>query len=760
MKFDYNLSKSDTMMVRWSGDSSRETVSQPHPLFHEHTTAYTRYFTVQDQHLFSSTTMNTFRFAANRTNRTDDLLPDGIPGGIPQSLYFSTDPHFGAIDLSQIGAATAGSVATTPVNYTQDIFQFSDTLTWNKGSHVVKAGMDLQDYHFDGFSYSRWGGTFRFGTMTQFLQGVANQFTGNLPGTDTNRKMRQWYDAFYVQDSWRAADTLTVDYGLRYDFITTPRELNNEVAGLVSLDDLNTTANGVTPGTPMFKNPSLLSFAPRLGIAWNPLGDKKSTIKAGYGSFYQPLTTSFYRGTSFRIYPYFAGVSIRNPPVFGPAMIDVLNAGVNPSTVQKRSEFIDYDAKQPCTDQWHVHYDRDLGHRMTAEFGYLGSAGHNLPFYGDPNTTPSQYVDGVKMLVPGATIRYPAWGRIRTRVNDAHSTYEGLTASWTKRYSNNWQAQVSYTYGNSHDDWSGGQIGGADFDNAAGSASDWWDPNYEWGPSNFDIRHTLVMNATYVFPFFADKTGVAAGPAQELAGGRRRAVRERPAVHGARELRPDRRRPGGRRPAEAESQRTGHLYWHGGAVVRPVGVQRAGGAGVRQRGAQHAARTRPARRGPLAVQEPEDRQVPGAVQARGVQRLQHRQPGTPRLLHLQHGWSPQPHGGQDHHDGDRRPSGAARDQVHVLMRPRRIRRQTQLTPYPPFQDNALNGQQQLGSSRPRLGSHRAPHQEANHRRPSRRRAQAPGRTGHGAAIQDEPRFGARSVPLARRDWVAAHSPRR
>ncbi len=509
VKFDYNLSKSDTMMARWSGDSSREIVSQPHPLFNEHTTAYTRYFTVQDQHLFSSTTMNTFRFAANRTNRTDDLLPDGVPGGIPQSLYFSTDPHFGAIDLSQIGGATAGSVATTPVDYTQDIFQFSDTLTWNKGSHVVKAGMDLQDYHFNGFSYSRWGGTFRFGTMTQFLQGVANQFTGNLPGTDTNRQMRQWYDAFYVQDSWRAADTLTVDYGLRYDFITTPRELNNEVAGLVSLDDLNTTANGVTPGTPMFKNPSLLSFAPRLGIAWNPLGDKKSTIKAGYGSFYQPLTTSYYRGTSFRIYPYFAGVSIRNPPVFGPAMIDVLNAGVSPSTVQKRSEFIGYDAKQPRTDQWHVHYDRDLGHKMTAEFGYLGSAGHNLPFYGDPNTTPSEYVDGVKMLVPGATIRYPAWGRIRTRVNDAHSTYEGFTASWTKRYSNNWQAQVSYTYGNSHDDWSGGQIGSADFDNAAGSASDWWDPNYEWGPSNFDIRHTLVMNATYVFPFFADKTGVA-----------------------------------------------------------------------------------------------------------------------------------------------------------------------------------------------------------------------------------------------------------
>jgi hypothetical protein len=84
-----------------------------------------------------------------------------------------------------------------------------------------------------------------------------------------------------------------------------------------------------------------------------------------------------------------------------------------------------------------------------------------------------------------------------------------MTAGLTKRYSDNWQAQISYTYGNSHDNWSGGQIGGSDFDNGAGSATDWWDPNYEWGPSSFDIRHTVVANATYVFPFFKNKTGAA-----------------------------------------------------------------------------------------------------------------------------------------------------------------------------------------------------------------------------------------------------------
>ena len=509
VKFDYNMGKGDTLMLRWSKDPSKSIISQGHPLFFEHTTTDTRYLTGQYQHVFTSTLLNTFRMAANRTARTDDLVPSI---DIPKSLYFSTDPHFGAVNI--VTASTAGSIATTPVDYKQDVFQFADTLTWSKGAHAIKAGFDLQKYHFDGTSYSRYGGTFQFRNVQEFLTlqrsatAQADRFTGNLPGTDTFRQMRQWYTAFFVQDDWRASSHLSLQYGLRYDRTVTPTELSGKVAGLLDLNDLNTRPDGITPGTDMYKDPSAKNFAPRLGVAWNPAGDLKSTIKSNYGVFYQPLTTSFYRGTTFRIYPYFAGVDIRQPTVFGPGMIDVLNAGINPATVQKRSEFIFYDEEQPYMQQWNVNFERDLGHKVVAEVGYLGSKGTNLPFYGDPNTTPAEYVNGVKQLVPGATLRYPSWGRVRTRVNEARSIYHGMTASMNKRYSDNWQAQVSYTLGNSHDTWSGGQIGGSDFDNGAGSASDWWDPEYEYGPSSFDIRHTFIANAVYVIPYAQGATGV------------------------------------------------------------------------------------------------------------------------------------------------------------------------------------------------------------------------------------------------------------
>jgi hypothetical protein len=122
--------------------------------------------------------------------------------------------------------------------------------------------------------------------------------------------------------------------------------------------------------------------------------------------------------------------------------------------------------------------------------------------------------DGHWQVIPGATIRYPAWGRIRTRTNQAESWYNGLTASVNRRFANGFLFQGSYTLAKSTDTWSGGQIGSSDFDNGAGSATDWWHPAAEKGPSSFDVRHTFVFNAVYQLPFGKTMTGAAAQIAQ------------------------------------------------------------------------------------------------------------------------------------------------------------------------------------------------------------------------------------------------------
>ena len=505
-KIDWQATRGNSMFFRVSSDRSDTTAHQEHPLFIEPTTTDTRYITYQDQHLFSSRVLNVARLAVNRTNRTDDFVPTIT---IPPQLYFTTDPHFGAITITT-GISGPGTTATTPVDYTQNIYQVSDTLTISSSRHTAKLGGDFQRYHFDGFSYSRYGGEFRFTSLQNFLRGTVNRFTGNMPGTDTRRSMRQNYVAMFAQDEWRPSNSLTLTYGLRYEFITVPYDTQDRVAGLLSFNDLESGPMGITPGSDMFKNPSKLDFAPRLGASWNPFGDQRTSVKAGAGLFYQPLTTSYYRGTTFRIYPYFAGVDIRNVPVFGPPIQLLLAQGTGVA-VQKRSEFIDYEAKQPYTAQYHASVQHEIASGIVGEIGYIGSRGYNLPFYSDPNAVPVQFnqANGHWQVVRGATLPFPSWGRIRTRTNVARSWYNGLTASVNRRFSKGLLFQGSYTYGNARDTWSGGLIGGSDFENGAGSATSYFHPDNELGPSSYDVRHTVVFNAVYELPFGRNMTGGA-----------------------------------------------------------------------------------------------------------------------------------------------------------------------------------------------------------------------------------------------------------
>jgi hypothetical protein len=508
VKLDWNAGAADSFLVRYTRDASSAQVSQEHPLFREDSRTDTRYLTAQHQRVFSANTLNSLRGAANRTFRDSDVVP---LVDVPTSLYFTEDPHWGAINI--VGISLAGSTGTIPVRYTQDLYQLLDTVTWHRGRHTWKSGADWQLYDFDGFSNSRYGGEFRFRNLGEFLTlrrsgtAQADRFTGSLPGSDTLRHVRQQYLATFVQDDWRVSNTLSVTLGVRWEFVTDPNELNGKLAGLLSFDDLESGPRGVTPGTPLFDNPSKRSIAPRLGASWAPSGTSATTVRGGWGLFHQPLTVSFYRGTLFRVYPYYAGVDIRQPAVFGPGNIAVLAGGAGSQGVQKRSEFVAYDTNQPYTHQWHGTVQRDLGRGLVAEAGYLGSKGVNLPFYGDPNAVPAEYTaDGTKRLVPGATLRFPSWGRIRTRANVARSIYHGVTLGVTKRTAAA-HVQGSYTYGNARDNWSGGLLGNSDFDNGTGSATDFFDPEYEFGPSNFDVRHNLTVNVVYQLPWGETASG-------------------------------------------------------------------------------------------------------------------------------------------------------------------------------------------------------------------------------------------------------------
>ncbi len=508
-KIDWQIGAKDSVFARVSSDRASSTTTPANPLFDIETNTDTRYITGQYQRVFSSTTLNVLRGAANRTFRTSDQIPQIT---IPASLYYTSLQYPGGISILGMDGAPSGS----PNEYIQTLFQVNDTFTWSRKQHTLKFGFDLQRTHFQPYSYPSYGGDFRFRTLEEFLTlrrsatAAADRYNGQVPGaSDTRRDMWQNYVAFFAQDEFAVAPRLTLNYGLRYEFVTTPYDTQDRVAGLLSLDDLESGPKGVTMGSPMFKVPRPWAV-PRVGLSWDPTGAGKTSVRGGFGLFTQPLTVSYYRGTVSRTFPFYQGVQIRTPTVFGPAINDVLvkGAGVD---VQKRSEFIMWDAAQPYMTQYNVNVQHQLAGGIVAEVGYLGSRGRNLPFYGDPNSVPAeQMADGRWRIVPGAGLRYPSWARIRTKKNVAASAYNGFILGLNRRFKNDLLFQASYTLGKANDDWSSGLLGNEDFDNGVGSATNWWCVSCEHGLSNYDVRHTLVFNAMYQLPFGKDATGVAA----------------------------------------------------------------------------------------------------------------------------------------------------------------------------------------------------------------------------------------------------------
>ena len=509
-KIDWNPTAKNGFMVRFSTDISDNQQWQEHPHFTDVTTTDTRYFTAQWQRLLSSSVVNQLRASVNRTSR--EITPTPLID-IPTSLYFVPE-MFGFIEMPGVLSVTGNF--DDPAQYNQTLPQVSNTLTINTSRHTWKTGFDYQHYHFYGFSHSRLGGTFRFRTIEEMLTlrrsatAQADRFLGNLPNTDTYRDVRQHYTSFFLHDDWRLSDRLSLSLGLRYEFVTVPKEKNGKFAGLLRLEDLESGPLGVTSGSPLFDNPSKANgVAPRVGFSWKPFADNRTTIRGGGGVFYQPLTVSFYRGTSFRQFPYFAGVDLRQPAAFGPGIQSVLAGGVG-SSVQKRSEFISHDVDQPYNLQWYLNSQRELKGGLVAEIGYLGSRGINLPYYGDPNSRPTEYLsDGTKRVVPGSSIRFPSWGRIRTRSTGAESEYHGVTLGLQRRLSHGLQFQGNYTFSRSTDTWSGGLQGSSDYLTGAGSAVDWWDIEFERGRSSFDVPHNFVFNAVYVVPVGRRLTGLA-----------------------------------------------------------------------------------------------------------------------------------------------------------------------------------------------------------------------------------------------------------
>lgn len=469
----------------------------------------TRYATVEDTHIFSPTLLSKTLFSFNRSRI--DLFDVYLEGGKPPMFNFSDDPTTpGEITITTL--TNLGGNNTNPKAYVQNVFQVNQDFDWAKGSQSFKFGGQFERIQFNEQRNPFYlPGQFDFAGLSQFLTRTVSQAHFVRPGSDDIRGVRENLVGFYIQDDYNVRPGLTLNLGLRYEFIKVPTEVNGKLATVRDLSpahfySMNTNQTDV--GDPYFKNPSLKNFAPRIGFAWTPFHGGKTAIRGGAGLFHDQLLPSYYQTSIGRIPPFFAVAELFQASIvpLDPRGIDFPNAFFSQRDLLVRNigsvpqlDGFEYSVSQPAVYKWSMDIQQQLFSDTTLEIGYSGTRGTHLVRGNlNLNATPATMINGRRfiLLASQPVTLNPNMGRMRWRLTDGDSFYHGLLASFKKRFTHGFQLQASYTYSKSMDD-SSTFTGSTDFGSADRTG---YLGEHEKALSGFDVTQSFFANFVYDLP--------------------------------------------------------------------------------------------------------------------------------------------------------------------------------------------------------------------------------------------------------------------
>ncbi len=484
-RVDYSISPRDSVFVRYTQNDSDILFLNPEtfPDFPNTGENNQKFLTLGQTHIFARGAVNSFRYAFNRTTPAEEPTP---PDGFT-NLAFIPGELVGDISIS--GYKRFGTDRNTPRSFFQNTNQVSDDFSFVRGAHALKVGGNAENFDIRGNSASRNRGEFTINTFSDFLRGRSRDFVGLAPGqNDTLRHHRQWLFGLYVQDDWKVRSKLTLNLGLRYEFITVPKEVDGKTTNVRFPTDPQ-----VTVGDPLFKNPSYGNFAPRVGFAYAL--SPKTSLRGGFGVYYDELLYSVYGNMTFKHPPYFKQIRITNAPF--PGVFPLLASGqglVDTFALQ-------YDPKSTYMLQYNLNLQHAFSDALLVTAAYVGSQGFHLWREADFNDAIPLDAEGTRFAPVATPVRRnPNFANIRYKVSDARSFYNALQIGAVAQPSNHMRAQLSYTFAKSIDDQSS-SLGRNEFGNGQARTVDPYNPRLNRGRSDFDVRHTFSANFVWDLPF-------------------------------------------------------------------------------------------------------------------------------------------------------------------------------------------------------------------------------------------------------------------
>jgi outer membrane receptor protein involved in Fe transport len=380
--------------------------------------------------------------------------------------------------------------ATLFIEENPQAFSYLGNVVLTRGRHTMKVGGEFRRIHVDVANGAAT--SVRWNSSADFLANRTNRIRidGELP----LQQVRRWYGIGFAQTEWRAAETLTVSAGLRYEYYSVATEASGN-GNVLDLDACPPTAASIyCPAGTDWYDADPNNFAPRLGVAWTP--SPGWVVRGGYGMYFSPGQNDDVTAAIDSLAQRGELTSAASYPVapFVPQILSLANS--RPRALQR-------DRRDMFAHVYSASLQREIAGAYTAQAAYVGSRGRNAFNRIFVNT------------IDPATGRRPAAPFLTTQIDRksamGETEYDGLLLSLQRSFRDGLLIQANYTLGRSRDNNAGN-----------GEGSEWQDArcgDCEWGPSDFDTRHVFAFNGVYQLPFGAGRARLTSGVGAAVLGG-------------------------------------------------------------------------------------------------------------------------------------------------------------------------------------------------------------------------------------------------